>query len=81
MLGLDNVRSLGKGVHGDCACSCEVYKPKIKFEGQQSCCAHLSLFNGIIALWMLVLCSKEEFDLFHKKVCLMANVGIVGLRN
>jgi hypothetical protein len=81
MLELDNVKSLGIGVHGDCVCSCEVCKPKIRFASQQSCCVHLSLFNGIIALWMLIFCSKREFDLFHKKVCLMANVRIVGLKN
>ncbi len=56
MLGLDNV-SLGKGVHGNYACSYEVCKPEIRFANKQSCCAHLSLFNGITTLWMLVICS------------------------
>jgi hypothetical protein len=59
MLGLDNVRSLGKRVHGDCACSCKVCKLEIRFANQQSCCAHLNLFNGITTLWMLVSCSTK----------------------
>jgi hypothetical protein len=60
MLGLDNVKSLGKGVHGNCACSCEVCKLEIRFASQQSCCAHLSLFNGITTLWMFVICSTKR---------------------
>jgi len=60
MLGLSNVRSLGKRVHGDCVCLCEVCKIEIRFASQQSCCAHLSLFNGITTLWMLIIGSKKR---------------------
>ncbi len=37
----------------------------------QSCHVHLNLFKGVIAMWTLVVCSKGEFDIFHKKVYLM----------
>ncbi len=72
MLGLDWCKKSWKfGVHGNCACSSEVCKPTIRFSSQQSSCAHLSLSNVIIALWMSILCLKGEFDLLHKRVCLM----------
>jgi hypothetical protein len=72
MLGLDWCKKSWEfGVHGNCVCSSEVCKPTIRFSGQQSSCAHLSLSNVIIALWMSIHCLKGEFDLLHKRVCLM----------
>jgi hypothetical protein len=71
MLGLDNVQNLGKGVDGDCVCSCEVCKPNVDNVNLQSYDVHLSQFCGVIALWTSILCSKGELDMFHKRVCLM----------
>jgi hypothetical protein len=71
MLGLDNMQSLGKGVHQGCVCSCEVCKPIIQNASLQSCCVHLSPFCGVATLCKSIVYPKGELDLFHKRIYLM----------
>jgi hypothetical protein len=79
MLGLDNMRSLGKGVHQSCVCSCEVCKPIVHSAGLSSCCNHLSPFCGVTTLWKSIVCPKGELDLFHKRICLMGQCPDCGV--
>ncbi len=71
MLGLDNMQSLGKGVHQGCVCSCEVCKPIVQNASLQSCCVHLSPFCGVATLCKSIVYPKGELDLFHKRIYLM----------
>jgi hypothetical protein len=79
MLGLDNMRSLGKGVHRGCVCSCEVCKPIVHSVGLQSWYAHLSPFCGVTTLWKSIVCPKGKLDLFHERICFMGQCPDCGV--
>lgn len=89
LIGFNNMRTVGKGVHGQCQCLCEEVCQRNSIqpceEGHsylpQHCGAHLHRFERMSSLWTTILCPQPMWSKWFKRECLMGECNLCGIKN
>ena len=77
---LNRMRDGSFGIHNDQTefCFCDICHPASSI-GHDWCCAYQNMFAGLTALCHLCVCLKGEFDMWHKKRCLLGECQDCGV--
>ncbi len=71
MVVVNDMQCTRKGNHDMCPCTCkEVCNAQSAESSRSRWFAHLSIFSGLNAMWMSILCQKPPLSLWHATRCL-----------
>lgn len=79
--GFNDMKTLGKGIHGACSCKCiEVCDVKLNLvTNLDNCIVKFQTYKGLIELWTSVLCLKLVLVEWHCRQCLTGDCNSCGI--
>lgn len=76
--GVNEFREDSQGVHLDCFCICEMVCNSSL--GIRGCSANTMIYGRLTNLWESILCVKDEYQMWHKRECLLGECLSCGLQ-
>ena len=77
--GNQHFRADQQGVHLNCSCECDmVCKNGVDIHG--GCSGWNVVYDSLTSLWESILCKKDEYQMWHKRECLLGECQSCGIK-